>query len=249
MPAQQPVKAVTSRIPSVVPAIWGWGTDRGAFGNLLLLSLVAAAGEWVVHQLVYAIEYGSQFAVVMRTTPHRLYMAPLGVGFAVLAAVGLVLSSLAVLHGSQKSARLIRLLPPRVRARVPAAPHSVPLVSLAGAAALLATYQSLLYIAQENAEAIAQGYGWQGISVLMSTAHPVVIPVHLLVALCGSLLLWTIVSWVRASRRNVRIAEALARLLTPRFTAPSTCRITQGRVPNLRLPAGSLSLRSPPLAV
>src|SRR5438105_11796879 len=103
-----------ARITTAVPSVVAWDSFAGAYANLLLFGLAALAGEWVVHQLEYLIEYRSRFGTVMATTPHHLYMVPIGILLGALSA-GLALLALAVLGtNSMRRRRLLRYLPQRL---------------------------------------------------------------------------------------------------------------------------------------
>ena len=83
-----------SRIHRIVPAVAAWRSFRGAFANVLVFGLAVLAGECLVHQLEYLLEYGRRFDTIMAATPHRFYMAQEG---AVLAAAVALLLTLAIL--------------------------------------------------------------------------------------------------------------------------------------------------------
>lgn len=233
----------------LLPDLAGWDTYPRAFLSLLLVGLAAFCAEWIVHQLEYLIEYGSGFGSVMATGPHRLYMAPLGLWLLGAALAAFALVSLCLGANSLQSRRLIGVLPARFRRLVPHGPLSLPAGSVLATAGVLAAYQTLIYFVQENLEYALMGYGWPGLLVLVSPQHATLLPLQLLVALCGSLILWTACALLRRSRHVLDTAWTLVRLLAgsrqPRVKRP----VLRGRIPNLRLATGILCLRSPPLSL
>jgi hypothetical protein len=92
------------------------------------------------------------------------------------------------------------------------------------------------------------GRGWPALAVLVAPQHVTVLPLHLFMALCGSLVLWVLSALVQKARRTVQIAQTLVALLERPVSLSPPIRPTAGRLPNLRLCAGALCLRSPPLA-
>lgn len=236
------------RITDTVPSLLGWRTFPRAVVNLLAFSLIAAAGTWLVHQLAYWIEYRDRFELVMATSPHRFYMAPIGVllGMVIGASLGLCMLAVRTAHVTVR--RLLRNLPARlIRVSHVPAPRA-PGREVMRTALALAACQVTLYAVQENLESAFVSAGWPGLSVLLSSQHVVVVPLHLLAALCGSLLLWTISSRVRGSRQAIQVARVLAGIVATRDDVPPRARPQHQLVPDLRLVAGSLCLRSPPLS-
>jgi hypothetical protein len=227
----------------------GWGTYRRAFLSVLIVGLAAFCGEWIVHQLEYLIEYGSRFGTVMAASPHRLYMTPLGVALLAVALAAFGLVALVLGANSVRSRRLLRVLPEGVQRFLPHGPLSVPAASVLATAGLLAAYQTLIYFVQENLESVLAGYGRPGLLVLLSPQHSTLLPLQSLVALCSSLILWTAFALLRRSGDVLDAVRSLVRLFLRaeerRVERPVVC----GRIPNLRLVAGILGLRSPPLAL
>lgn len=235
------------RIKAIVPSITGWDTYAGAFVSLLVFGLVAVAGEWLVHQVEYSIEYGNRFNAVMASTPHRLYMALAG---AMLAAVSLGLITLAFgllyVYRTKRRELLLRL-PPRLARHAPDVPLRIPLDQLALTALGLAVCQILLYLIQENVESAAVGRGWPGLWTLLAPQHATVIPLHLFAATCGALVLCLVTGLIRQSRRAAYTVEILVRMSEARKRPPLRLAPPRHHVPNLRLMAGVFCPRSPPL--
>ncbi|MBV9281189.1 MAG: hypothetical protein JOZ41_13995 [Chloroflexi bacterium] len=232
----------------VVPALWASNAYAHAFLNLLVFGLTMVAGTWIVHQTEYMLEYGNRFGAVMATGPHRLYMAPAGV---LLAVVGVVLAGLTV-HALSRARIRIRRLLPLVPYRL--APHAVPsartlsLRAVGETALVMAAGQCLLYFLQENLESAALSQGWPALAVLLAPRHATVIPLHLLVALCSSLLLWTTHARLRRSKGAVQIARLFAAIAARRRTVAPRIPSPPVHLPNLRLLIGIPCLRSPPEA-
>ena len=235
-------------ITSVVPSFVSWRTYPRAVANLLLFGLAVVLGEWIVHQLEYRFEYGRHFQAVMAATPHRFYMAPLGLALAVAGVILLSLAALALLVTRARRRRLLLLLPPRLARHVPGVGVHLSVRALAQTALTLASLQVLVYLLQENLESAAVSAGWPGLAVLFAPQHLTVVPLHLLAATCASLLLWTVSAWLRRSHRAFNLARVLVAVLGPRETTPPRLIALRGYLPNLRLVAGILCLRSPPLS-
>ena len=232
----------------LVPALAGWGTYPCAFASVLLLGLAALGGEWVVHQLEYLIEYGGQYGSVMAASPHRFYMVPVGVALGAGVVAALCLTGIALRVDLRKSRRLLHMLPTRLHRFIPDRPIRIPMASIGATALLLALYQIVVYVIQENLEGVVLGMGWPGLLVLFAPQHATVIPLHFLIALCGSLILWTLSAYLGRSRDTLRAAQALVRLFVRPAAAEQRRGPMSGHIPNLRLTAGILCLRSPPLA-
>jgi hypothetical protein len=235
-------------VESLVPSIVGWQTYRRALANLLIFGLVALGGEWLVHQLEYLIEYGHRYGTVMGSTPHRFYMAPLGVTLAALAIGLLLLAALTLNVARIKRRRLLLRLPHRVVRHLPSFSLRLPARSIAQTGLVLAACQVGLYLLQENLESVAVARGWPALGVVLPPQHATVLPLHVLVAACGSVLLWLVAARIGRSHRAVQVARILVALLTPKQSAPPCLVPARSRVPNLRLVAGILCLRSPPLS-
>jgi hypothetical protein len=238
-----------SWICRAIPAIFDWGRLRGDVANLLLFGLTALLGEWTVHQIAYLITYRSHFGLVMASTPHRLYMAQAGLVLVVLAVAAAFLAAVSIWRNGVRERRLSDLLPLRLPGllRVPAAP--IPVAVIARTAIFLAAYQIALYLLQENVEASAAGLGWPGLAVLLPPDHAIVVPLHLLIATLGALLLWTVSSQVLDSRRVAQAIERLVRLLTRYGESLAPLTPACSWVPNQRRIAGRRCLRSPPYPV
>jgi hypothetical protein len=235
---------------SVVPSLVGWHTPVRAFVNLLLFGLTALGGEWIVHQLEYLIESGGRLTSITATAPHRFYTGPGGAMLGAAVLVSLLATSQLMRANRRRHLRLVRLLPSRLHRFIPATPVPRPApVSVAVTAILLAGYQAVVYAVQENVEYALVGSGWPGLSVLLAPQHATVLPLHLLIAICGSLILWTVTLRISAARGAVRCAETLVRLLIRAQPLPGTLQPGVVRLPDLRPLTGSLCPRAPPLAV
>lgn len=235
------------RATSIIPLLGGRDDFSGIVGSLLVFGLVALFGAWVVHQLAYLIEYGSRFDAVMATAPHRYYMAQSGVLFAVVAISLLSLVCLSLRLDALQRRRLLHVLPARLHGLIPAVRVRIP-GSVIGQTALgLACWQVVVFLVQENLEAMAEGGGLPGFTVLVAPAHWTVVPLHLAIALCGSLVLWTLSALLGRSCKATAAVERLVRLFIPSGSAPPHLTALAQYGPNRRLVAGVRSLRSPPL--
>jgi len=197
------------RSSPIFPAVFG--TRRRLSGVVVAFTVLAAV--WLVHQTEYLIEYGRAFSAVMHTTPHRFYMAPAGF---VLMLVGVGLLSVGTLWlqtAGRKRRSLERRLPRRLARLIPDERPTIPIASIARTALALLLLQATLYVIQENLEMVAIGNGWPLLAVLFAPQHLTVIPLHLLAAACGSLVLWTFAARIRQTGRALRFAAALLRLL------------------------------------
>lgn len=237
------------QITGIIPFLAGRRRLVRACASILLFALAAFAGEWVVHQLEYLIEYRQRFGAIMATTPHHYYMGPLGFAFAMIA-IGLIsVAALLLRIDGAKRRRLLHLLPSRLHRFIPDPTARVSFYLIGRTALLLAGYQMVIYLVQENLEATAEGSGLPGLAVLIAPEHRTVILLHLLIALCGSLLLWTLAALLRGSRQATEVVEALTRLFAPSAAVVPQQPIPLRRhIPNQQLLAGARSLRSPPLA-
>lgn len=235
-------------LPWMAPPLFGWRSYPRASTNLLIFGLVMVAGEWIVHQTSYLIEYGSSFDAVMAGTPHRLYMGQIGVGLFVTLALLSLMICCVVAAQRFRLKQLLDVLPSRLRSVVE---HDLGRISPRGVAKtwiLLAGCQVALFTIQENLEALAQLGRAPGLSILVGSGHASVIPLHLLVSLCCAVILRTLVALLSRSSRATRLAQLLVELFgcrpaVARVAAPSwddRCRA--------RPMTGSRSLRSPPLA-
>jgi hypothetical protein len=194
----------------------------------------------------YAIEYGNRFQTVMATTPHRLYMGQLGVLLAVGILLAGVLALSVLIAGHVRLERVRRRLPSRYRRYLTAPLPSVPLRSVGATMALLFVLQTVTYFLQENLETLAFLNSLPGLAVLAAPQHTTVIPLQLLIAACGSLVLSTVSAWLHRSRQTIQLARVLVALYEgpPRLLArPAAPR---SYIPSLRLRTGSRGLRSPP---
>lgn len=232
----------------VIPPLFQPRTFLRAYATVALFFLVAVAGEWIVHQLEYLIEYGRQFGPEMAATPHRYYMGPAGAALAAGTLLALTLTALALrLHGLEYR-RLRQLLPRSVqelgpRPYVPASPRAIARTTL-----VLAIMQIAVYLVQENLEAMAEGLSLPGLQTLIGAQHLTVLPLHLLIALCLATILWTAVSLLRRSRSLVQQIRLLVRLFLSGQGARPHPRPVLETVPNREFISRSRSLRSPPLA-
>src|SRR5947209_7983672 len=245
--AIMPGPTLRERLEALVPSVLGWRTFPRAFFTLLSFGLTVVAGEWVVHQLEYLTEYGPHFGAVMATTPHRIYMMPLGVAFGLAVVLLLALACVVLILAQRARARLVRHLPARAARHVPALGLKLRPVSVAHTALLLAFCQVTVYVLQENVEGFALAGQWRGLSVLLAAQHVTVLPFHVLVAALGALLLWTLSSLLGRSRDAVRMARTLVAVLVRTPVGPAIEGVPAGYIPDLRIQAGALSLRSPPL--
>jgi hypothetical protein len=226
-----PGTARTGRLP-----VWG-----GAF------LLAAIGGEWIVHQIEYLIQYGSGFGAEMASSPHRLYMAPMGGILALAALLALALATLTLQIHAGRRRSLLQRLPGRLHHaadidRPGVSPGRVALIALA-----LLCCQVALYLTQENLESAVQGIPLPGLAVLLSASHWTVLPLHALLALSSGLILATLEIWLTGSRRALRAVEALVRLIVRPVRDLPVPSAGEVYLPCLRLSAGRLGLRSPPL--
>ena len=234
-------------ILSAVPSMVGWRSAFRTWINLLVFGLIVLAGTWTVHQFEYAIVYGDRFGAVMATTPHRFYMGPLGVCLA----LGTMLWGIAALWslavGRVRLQRVRRRLPNRYARRLATPVLAIPYRSVGRTAVLLFALQTGLYLLQENLETFAVAGSWPGVAVLIAPQHWTVLPLHSLIASCGSLLLWMISVWLHRTRETGHMAEILAALWAgppPRNTRQNA---PQSYVPVRHLRAGARGLRAPPM--
>jgi hypothetical protein len=240
-------RSVGAHVKSIVPPIAGWRSYPHALANLLLFGLALVAGTWIVHQTEYEIEYGSRFGAVMATSPHRFYMAPLGLALGVSGIVLLSLVALLLLSARRTLRALLCQLTPRLARRIHVSPLGLSWQAASRTTLALASLQMVLYLLQENLESAAVSAGWPGLWVLLAPQHLTVIPLHFLAAFCGALLLWTLSARLCRSRQAVGVARTLARVLAAWRSALRRLIPVCRHLPNLRLIAGVLCLRSPPL--
>jgi hypothetical protein len=234
--------------PAIAPPLAGTDSYRRALANALVFVLVALAGEWIVHQLEYLIEYREQFNTVMEMTPHRMYMAPLGVLFAILGVLVLGIVAGQLHTDSVKRQRLLHLLPQWMRWLLPAHRLRIPVRNAGATVLALAGMQVSVYLLQENWEWYDITGTLPGLAVLLAPEHATVLPLHVLTACVASLLLWTLATWRRAVCLGVALGELLLHL-TLRWQLPSQTTVpVRLHVPRRRLAATHRSLRSPPLA-
>jgi hypothetical protein len=244
---QSPLAPPHRRIATVIPSIVGRRSFSLAWVNLLVFGIAILAGTWIVHQTEYTIEYGRRFSTVMATSPHRLYMAPAGV------ALSVTLGALVVLCGSVlglsrlRLGRMLQQLPPRLSRRVPPGRPLVPVRSIGLTALVLVLAQFSVYLLQENLEYLATVGTLPGFAVVLAPQHATVIPLHLLAAVCSSLLLWTTSTWLSRSRRAVGTAQILLDIALRGTAAPPRRFPAHAYLPSLRFAAGIFCLRSPPL--
>ncbi len=225
----------------------GWQTFPHAFLNLLIFGLAMMGGDWLVHQAAYLIEYGSRFDAVTASSPHRYYMEFTGV-FLAASALGLLTLAIVVLRVLARRRRsLLRVLSPRLARHIGATATHIPLRIIGKTALVLAVGQVAIFLLQENLEAVAEGFGLPGFGVLFGPGHLAVLPLHLLVALCSAVLLWSVASTINGARHATRLAEALVTLLSKFPVAPVRLTATSHHAPSLRHVAGILGPRSPPL--
>jgi len=240
--------SLRSWIIAAVPSVAGWRTFPRALANLLLFALAALAGTWVVHQVAYRIEYGDRFAAVMATTPHRYYMGTAGLLLAGTTGLllGLIVYTIEVARA--KRLRFLGGLPRRLSRYGDVSVQWAPFSTLVRTALALSSVQMALYLVQENLEYVVAGRGWPGLSVLIAPEHAIVVPLHLLAALCGALILWAISARMSHSRRADHVVRVLLGIAARGGTARPRLVASRHHIPDLRLIAGVLCLRSPPLA-
>lgn len=199
-------------INRIVPSLLGWQTFSRAYATLLLFVLTACGGEWLVHQSNYRLQYGARFSSVMANSPHRYYMTPLGLLFG-LVAVGFLIAVAATLYVyAVRRDHLLSFLPERFRRAAPHVHLSLSPGDIALTALTLASLQSLIYLIQENLEAAAQSGTFPLLAVLSPALHPAVLPLQMAMALCLSLILWTLSAAFTASSAGLQAAEILAGL-------------------------------------
>jgi hypothetical protein len=230
----------------LLPPLAGRRTFGHAFASLLLFELTALCGEWLLHQIEYQIVYGARFQSVMGHTPHRYYMEPAGSALA-LTALLVVSSCLLVLYGRHcRVGRFRSLIPSRVHGLIPDGGPGLTFGPVARTALALAASQVAVYLVQENLEACAAGLASPGFSVLLAPTRLTVIPLDVLIAVCGSVLLWTFSLWGRRSQARLAAAAHLAALFAGSRSAERSIR-PQRRSPHRRLLRTARGLRSPPL--
>lgn len=234
-------------MPALIPSLAGRRTLARAFTSLLLIELVALCGEWIVHQLEYLIVYGSRFQSVMDTTPHRYYMAGVGsmLALGVLAALSVWLL---MLYGRHRAIGLLRArIPTRVYRLIIPASLRLSWQAVLVTGLLLAACQITIYTAQENLEWMYAGLGVPGIWVLIGPSHLTVLPLHALVALCGSVLLWTASALCSRSETVLEAVRALAHRFAGHSLLPCRFPSVANRIPHRRLLPAARGLRSPPV--
>lgn len=233
-------------IQAIVPAVLPWRGYWRTVINLLVAGVAVLTGTWIVHQTEYFIEYGQRFGSVMAANPHA-YMAPLG---GVLAAVAIMLLALLTfgLHLAwQRVRRIANHLPVRLTRHL-IVPARMPSMRAIGVTSLvLAACQSVVYLAQENLEGLAATGNLPGLSVLLAPQHATVLPLHLLIASCFAVLLWTASAWLGRVRRLVHVANVFAALVARRVGSTAVLAPRPRHTPNRRLAAGIRGLRAPPL--
>lgn len=235
------------RIATVIPSIVGRRSFSLAWVNLLVFGIAILAGTWIVHQTEYTIEYGRRFSTVMATSPHHLYMAPAGFALSVGLGAFLILSGSVLALSRLRLGRLRRQLPHRLSRHVHPGKPMVPVHSIAPTALVLVLAQFAVYLLQENLEYLATVGTLPGFAVLLAPQHATVIPLHLLAAICSSIVLWTVSAWLSRSRRAVGKAQVLLGIARRGVDAPPRRFPAPVYLPSLRFAAGIFCLRSPPL--
>src|SRR5579884_135820 len=232
-------------LTGTLPPLFDRRRGLAAVANLLVVAVLGLAGEWIVHQTEYFLVYGSRFGHVMATTPHRLYMGGLGL---VLAAICLtVLTGFCLIVGlrARETRRLLAVLPRRAQSHLPVELADVAVSSIVATMFVLWLFQSVVYLIQENLESAAVGAGWPGLSVLIAPDHAAVLPLHLLVALCLSIVLWTVARYLNHSRGSVEAARLLVRLSFDAEERVVSFRPSNDDIPSDDRVALARSLRSP----
>lgn len=238
---------IDARLADVVPAPAGRRTIRHAWLNLLVFGLTILAGTWIVHQTEYTIEYGRRFSTIMATTPHRFYMAPSGFALSMTLGALLVLCAVVLARSHRRVGRLLRFLPPRLSRRLCRDTSTASIQSIGRTALILALAQISAYLLQENLEYLTTLGTLPGLAVVLAPPHATAIPLHLLVAACSSLLLWTASTWLSRSRHALGMARVLVHLASRPSSVPPRCVPPRAYLPSLRFAAGIFCLRSPPL--
>lgn len=234
-------------VRAIVPSVLGWDTFARAYATLLLFLVAAFGGEWVVHQSVYHLVYGSRFGAVMANDPHRYYMTPLGLLYG-LAGVGFLMAVAGVLYlYAARRQHLLAVLPARFRRSAPPVRCRLAPATIASTALALTVLQSLIYVVQENLEWAAQTGAFPGPAVVSPAVHPAVLPLQLAVAACISVILWMLSACVTASSESLQAAQ----ILTGLAAAPASWRL--GPVPLVLVACGgprfsSCRPRAPPRA-
>ena len=220
---------------------------RQPFGAAVLFLLAAAGGEWIVHQLQYLIEYGSRFGAEMRSSPHRLFMGPLGSTLALSALLALALVALILSVQARRRRSLLEHLPGRLRPAAGVHRPGLAFSQVALIALVLFVVQVAIYVTQENLESGTRGLPWPGFSVLFAAGHLTVLPLHALIAVALALILTVLLAHLAGSGHALRVVEALVLLLAAVRRAVPILPATGVHLPSLRLSSGRLGLRSPPL--
>lgn len=234
---------------ALIPSLAGKQSFARAFTSLLLVELVALCGEWIVHQVEYLIVYGSRFQTVMNSTPHRYYMAAVG-SLLALGALAALSAWLLMLSSRRRAIGLLRArIPERFYRLIAPASLRLSWRAVLVTGLLLATCQITVYTAQENLEWMSAGLGVPGIWVLIGPAHFTVLPLHAVVALCGSVFLWTLTSVCTRSETILEAIRALAQRFAVQAQIPKRFPAAADRIPHRRLLPTARGLRSPPLAV
>lgn len=230
----------------LAPGIAGWHGFSRVFTNLAAFGLTVVAAVWIVHQTEYRIEYGSRFGAVMQASPHHLYMIPAGLGLALTAVIALLLSGWS-LHRSRHVRRAsVRFLPHRLSRRVHMELRWPGARAVISTAALLALCQIVLYSLQENVESVTFLGTLPGLQVLIAPRHLTVIPLHLVAALVGSLLLWLTAAIFHRDRSATQLARVLADIIARRASPTRSAPPAATVFPHVLTSAGIRSPRAPP---
>ena len=104
-----------------------------------------------------------------------------------------------------------------------------------------------VYLLQENLETLATTGALPGLGVLLAAPHLTVLPLHLLLGLCGAVVLRTASAWLQRSRRAERLARVLLALYdgAPR-RAPVPTALREYH-PDRHPPGDSPGSRAPPV--
>ncbi len=240
--------ALRRSVLSTVPSLAGWGSFRRASVNIFAFALAVSTATWIVHQTEYLIEYGNRFSTVMASGPRHTYMRPTGLVLACMAAIAIF--TVIILLGSQQSgyALIILRLPTRLKRRLRVPIQRMEPISILRTAAVLATFQLVMYVLQENTEQFLSIGRLPGLSVIAAPEHLTVIPLHLLAAVFAAMLLWTTSLWLGRARQIGRLARLLTRILRPLET--EDCRQCPESVLGMRrrTAGGAHGVRGPPSA-
>jgi hypothetical protein len=236
---------------AVMRAGRAYSADMPSRARLRLLgggsALVALSGAWLGHAAEYARVWGFRGAIAVLFGSVHGYMLPLAAMLIVAAAM----SSVHVVRLWKRLGRILDLRRGQVRAAlrghrvrgipcssVPSAPSTVLL-----AWPLLTAVQALIYLVQENVEAVGAGLPAPGLAAV-NGIHSLAIAVHAAVALVLLLVIAAVVACFRRRAVAIRAVERLLRRLLSDRGNRSTSLGSSIATPLRRL--GSHCWRRPP---